>query len=526
MSIPFKLKSQNTDTNPSNWKKYQQELINKGHYLDTSFVNGLRRYAISKINTVAFEYSPTPMIKDYIIFEKNTTNMNNDFIGHRIGLVPVNIVGIKYLLLIYKIMIGHHVEFDKILETIQKNPEKEEESKIKLKNNLKLEKNINLISKIKFYIDQENNNEDIMNITTDNILFLLDTEIKQDDLKRFKPLFKLYELYNDIKISIADNISNENLLKLIFNYVFESDVVQKGILLCKLKQREKLKCNIHLNIGNGEKHARWSTVCPCTYSFELDNDLIVDILSKKCNELNLIEDILKNKIGEDKYGLVEDFLTSRYIDLSIFKLTPEIIQIKNTFFNSEQFNNLDDYASKIVKQYISDKDTLLNTFNKCDYQRYYKGKEEYELFNREFNLEIESVGFYTPERILYKTFKLLKNDLLKECIRIVYLLSNYNNLPIQNEAITISDSDKIENGIDILFINSSHSIGNILTSYIYYLHYSFLSYIAYKMVHPLKQEMIITIGLSSEEKIQNIIKIFTDLINIFKKMNLTNFNNN
>ena len=156
-------------------------------------------------------------------------------------------------------------------------------------------------------------------------------------------------------------------------------------------------------------------------------------------------------------------------------------------------------------------------------KRYYKGKEEYELFNRVFNFEIESVGFYTPERILDKTFKLLKNNLLNECNRIVYLLSNYNNLPIQNEAIIISDSDKIENGIDILFTESNHSIGNILTSYIYYLNYPFLSYIAYKMVHPLKQEMMITIGLSTQEKTQNIITIFTNLIQIFEKMNLDNF---
>ena len=70
---------------------------------------------------------------------------------------------------------------------------------------------------------------------------------------------------------------------------------------------------------------------------------------------------------------------------------------------------------------------------------------------------------------------------------------------------------------------SNHSIGNILTSYIYYLNYPFLSYIAYKMVHPLKQEMMITIGLSTQEKTQNIITIFTNLIQIFEKMNLDNF---
>ena len=34
-----------------------------------------------------------------------------------------------------------------------------------------------------------------------------------------------------------------------------------------------------------------------------------------------------------------------------------------------EFKNLDTNTNKIVKQYISDKDTLLNTFNKCDYQK-------------------------------------------------------------------------------------------------------------------------------------------------------------
>ena len=73
------------------------------------------------------------MLKDYIIFEKNTSNMNNDFIGHRIGLVPVNIIGIKYILLIYKIIIGHHNEFTKILETINDSEKYGKCTKIKNK---------------------------------------------------------------------------------------------------------------------------------------------------------------------------------------------------------------------------------------------------------------------------------------------------------------------------------------------------------------------------------------------------------
>jgi DNA-directed RNA polymerase alpha subunit/DNA-directed RNA polymerase subunit L len=521
METKLILKSQNTETNPSDWKTYHSSLINKGHYLDTSFVNGLRRYAISNINTVAFEYSPTPMLRDYIIFHKNTSNMNNDFIGHRIGLVPVNIIGIKYILLIYKILIGHHSELNKILKTIE-DPSKKNENINILKNNLKLQENIDLISKIKFYIDIENTNDDIINITTENILFLFEHEIKMDDLKQYKLLLELYEEYNNISNSIANDISIQNLLKIVFSYIYETpDISQKGILLCKLKQKEKLKCEMYLNIGNGEKHARWSVVSPCTYSFELDNDLILEILNKKCIEANLINDKLKNDIGEDDYKLVENFIETRYNDISKFTLNSESVTSKNEFLTSSEFTNLSN--NKTVKQYISDKDILLNTFNKCDYQRYYKGKEEYELFNREFILEIESVGFYECDKILNKTFKLLKNNLLIECNKIIYLLSNYTNLPIKNEDIIISESNKIENGIDILFTKSNHSIGNILTSYIYHLRYKFLSYIAYKMVHPLKTEMLITIGLDIEDKTNSIINIFSNLIDIFNKMELSTF---
>ena len=81
-----------------------------------------------------------------------------------------------------------------------------------------------------------------MNITTEHILFSLNHEIRLSDLESYIPLFKLYETYNNIDTSIFENdISNENLLKLVFNYIYESGDSQKGILLCKLKQKRKIK---------------------------------------------------------------------------------------------------------------------------------------------------------------------------------------------------------------------------------------------------------------------------------------------
>ena len=133
-----------------------QTLVKTSKYIDTSLINGLRRYIITKINTLAFDYSHVPMETDYIKFKKNTCEMNNDFIGHRIGLLPIKIVSIKYLLLIYKIIVGHHNDLDELLnesdKTIIFN---------KLKTILKLsnKNNISLIQNFIFYINITTNKE-------------------------------------------------------------------------------------------------------------------------------------------------------------------------------------------------------------------------------------------------------------------------------------------------------------------------------------------------------------------------------
>lgn len=57
--------------------------------MDTSIVNGLRRTLLSDIPVVAFKYCPThPDINDITIL-KNTGSLHNEFIGHRMSLVPL-----------------------------------------------------------------------------------------------------------------------------------------------------------------------------------------------------------------------------------------------------------------------------------------------------------------------------------------------------------------------------------------------------------------------------------------------------
>lgn len=512
--------------NETNWRPEFKKLIKDSKFLDTSFVNGIRRYAISKINTVGFDYSPTPQNKDYLVFQLNNSNMNNDFIGHRIGLLPINIIGLKYILLVYKILIGHHDVLDKINLIIEKNPT---EALTLLKTNLKLKNNVELINKIQFYFDLNNTTLDVMNVTSELIRFKFMSmdeisELNLSDfstkLKKYETIFKLYEKYNELE---SISLSNDTLTRLVFP-LFTYKTYSQGVLISKLKKNESLKCKMYLNLGNGDKHSRFSTVSPCTYSFELDNNLIKKVLEDKFknNTLILTEDNLEKLIGED-YNTIQDFIEERYENIIDFKLNTSLIEEKNTFLEE----NKDLKNIEIITNYISEKDKILNIFNKCDNQRYFKGKEEYELFKREFNLYIESNGFYNSNRILHKSFKLLKTDLLGSCNNIIYLLGNLSNYPLIDNNITIDESIKIENGIDIIFNNSNHGIGNIISSYIYYLFdNSTIKYIGYKMVHPLKTEMIITIGLNNMNNVTNtLIEIFTQLINIFNNTDINNFIN-
>ena len=512
--------------NETNWRPEFKKLIKDSKFLDTSFVNGIRRYAISKINTVAFDYSPTPQNKDYLVFELNNSNMNNDFIGHRIGLLPINIIGLKYILLVYKILIGHHDVLDKINLIIEKNPE---EALTLLKTNLKLKANIELINKIQFYFDLNNTTLDVMNVTSELIKFKFMSmdevsELNLSDfstkLKKYETIFKLYEKYNELK---SISLSNDVLVRLVFP-LFTYKTYSQGVLISKLKKNESLKCKMYLNLGNGDNHSRFSVVSPCTYSFVLDYELINRILIDKLenNKLVLTETNLEKLVGEE-YIQIKDFIETRYNNIREFKLNPTLITDKNNFLeNNKNLKNI-----STITNYISDKDLMLNIFNKCDNQRYFKGKEEYELYNREFNLYIESNGFYNPNQILNKAFKSLKSDLLNACNNIIYLLNNLSNYPLVDDNISIDISTKIENGIDIVFNNSNHSIGNIISSYIYYIYdNNIIQYVGYKMVHPLKTSMEITIGFSDKNNMNNtLLVIFTLLLDIFNNTNLDTFTN-
>ena len=57
------------------------------HGLDTSIVNGLRRTIINDIVNISFGYEP----QNSITIHENTTALHDEFLAHRISLIPVTI---------------------------------------------------------------------------------------------------------------------------------------------------------------------------------------------------------------------------------------------------------------------------------------------------------------------------------------------------------------------------------------------------------------------------------------------------
>lgn len=506
-----------------------QKLVKSSKYIDTSLINGLRRYIISKINTLAFDYSHVPMETEYITFNKNTSEMNNDFIGHRIGLLPIKISYIKYLLLIYKIIISHNNDLNELLNETDENINNQLKTILKLSNT----KNIELIQQFIFYINVTTN-KDLEEITTKNIqLRFSNSTIKisdyNDKLKKYSKLINIYNKNNSIDINL-DELNEKLIIQKIFPE-FTMDGISYGILIAKIKKFSVINCEFRLNIGNGQKHSRFNTVSPCSYSFIIDKTLASEVLEQKINEANLSLDDLKKNINIKS---IQDFIQNRYINTIEFNLSKDLVNQRNLFLKDEDYDyeidDLDSSQFEFLKDYILEKDSLISNFNKCEIQRYYLGKEEYNIYQRQFDLSIESNHFYNSDKILRKGFKLLKNDLLNFINNIIYSLNESSIYPINYNNIIIDSSEKITNGIDIIDNNGDHTIGNIISSYIYYYYFSdktLIEFISYKMIHPLKTTMLITIGFtkSIDNHNKTLLEIFTNLKNIFEDFDLFNFIN-
>ena len=104
-----------------NFNKSDSNSINfELHNLDLSFVNSLRRIIISEVPTVGFRTEP--YTKSTIKIIKNTSSLHNEFISHRIGMIPVGFKDVdNYDPLEYKFILKIRNETSEIINVTTKD---------------------------------------------------------------------------------------------------------------------------------------------------------------------------------------------------------------------------------------------------------------------------------------------------------------------------------------------------------------------------------------------------------------------
>ena len=202
--------------------------------LDKSIVNSLRRTLMSEIPAIAFRIDEEQ--KKDIIIETNNTSLHNEFIMHRLAMIPI------YL-----------------------DPKTYEKQYL-------------------FYLNvKHDGSEPFKFVTTDDIkIYTLKNgvmpsdEISLDDYNMNKPLSKK---------------EHDEILR-----TFEFRGKQNPILLTELKATnvednyQELVCYGVPSVSDGREHAAWKAVSDATYVFLENEELFMKIANDKANQKKIVED--------------------------------------------------------------------------------------------------------------------------------------------------------------------------------------------------------------------------------------------
>lgn len=190
------------------------------------------------------------------------------------------------------------------------------------------------------------------------------------------------------------------------------------------------------SLGNGRENARFIPTCECAYGYSRDDDA-------------------------DKIRKAFESWCSRYkkIDASSLESDPE------------------------------KKETLMREFNTLEIQRVYKVDENGEP--NSFDFGIESVGILDPKYILHRA-----------CVVGSDLFARFGEGDEENEALPeevyVRPADSEMTGFDFLILRQDHTLGNAIQTWLD-LHLidpnGNIYYAGYKIPHPLKDEMVLRIGV-------------------------------
>ena len=454
-------------------------------YIDTSLVNLLRRYIISNIDTYTFLYinkeNNSKYLKPIQIEEGNINNINNDMLGHRISLLPINISTLQILVLYYRFINKNDI------------------------NNFEITQDI--LDELKFYIQtqvetDEQVEDDYISITEEHIQNDLFKSLKTDTnfINHFKT--NLFDEFKKIYYIDIDEIDDYIInLKLFNPFIYENEDYYNIITKIK-KKTQKINISMYLRKNSvitdkdTEQNIRYSPVAACRSTFAIDyNKVLIEFKNKFNSNLNI------------------DF--NQY----------------NQLYNNDDLYLLDNIPDTNIQDINNFKSFCIE-----EGERYFKGVNNQN--ERIHILEYQSIDFYNTKTILKLALESLNIQNKYNNIHILYKigedLSNIQELPNTNNLnkYLIQYSNKLENSIDILIKDGDHGIGYLIQTYINFIdkdkNFNIINYIGYKMVHPLSTELLITIQYKKDnlDYLANISALFKttynyldDLINQLKMFN-------
>ena len=366
-------------TSFSNYDKSEPETLKFDvSNCSSSFVNAIRRTIITGVETISFNTDDYEN-SDLKIIE-NTTSLHNEFILHRMGLIPI---------------------YNDNVSTY--NPDN-----------------------YKFTLKKENNTQNIIDVTTNDIEVLnLETNTKEDTEKFFP----------------------------------RNEITKDHILIVKLKpnpngEGQKIHMEGKSSKGVGSTHIRFSPV---------SNVLFI------------------NKQDPEK------------VDAGFNEYIKQLQESNNVTFNEGELKKLARrfQIEKAERLYYVDENNDPNVF--------------------EFT--IESCGVLKPHRILIESLSTLEGKLKN---MISELENAFSGKP---SSIKIKDSECVMKSFDIIIENESHTLGNLVQSYINKNYKQEDIFVGYMNPHPLKNEIFFRIKAENINKVKDIVNTTSlQLIETFNRL--------
>lgn len=187
---------------------------------DTSIANALRRVMIAEVPTLAI---------DVVEFEENSTGVQDEFLAHRLGLVPLSFTGDVHSDLLFP---------------------------------------------------HECSCEDEMNCRRCAVVLTLDVSYDElqrrrmdgEDRTKAEKVTTRHLLSHDERVQPAHFASKEE------ESLYSQD--DQGIMIAKLLQGQRLKLRAVARKGIAKEHAKWSPCCTATYSFEPIIEINADVMDQ------------------------------------------------------------------------------------------------------------------------------------------------------------------------------------------------------------------------------------------------------